>query len=241
MYEELKKMIEESSNIVFFGGAGVSTESNIPDFRSENGLYHAKQKYKHTPEEMLSGPFLKRYPEIFFEYYRNNLLYPEALPNPAHYALARLEKQGKLKAIITQNVDGLHQRAGSINVIELHGTGMKNTCLNCGAEYDFDFVAQSEGVPKCTRCGGMVRPDIVLYSENLNYGTIMEAVEALQKADLCIVGGTSLVVQPAAGLLSSFKGDNLVLINRDATPYDSRARLIIRDSIGKVLSAVVPE
>ena len=241
MFEELRKLIEESNNIVFFGGAGVSTESNIPDFRSENGLYNAKQKYNHSPEEMLSGPFLNRFPAIFFEYYRNNLLYPEALPNPAHFALARLEKQGKLKAVITQNVDGLHQRAGSNNVIELHGTGMNNYCLNCGAEYGFDFIAKTEGIPKCTRCGGMVRPDIVLYSENLNYGTIMEAVEALQKADLCIVGGTSLVVQPAAGLLSSFRGDNLVLINRDATPYDSRARLIIRDSIGKVLSAVVPE
>jgi NAD-dependent deacetylase len=238
MDERLKKIIDESSNIVFFGGAGVSTESGIPDFRSESGLYHAQQVYGYAPETMLSHTFYKKHTEMFFKYYKENLIHTDAEPNDAHKALAKLEEEGKLKAIVTQNIDGLHQKAGSRNVYELHGSVLRNFCEKCGKAYDLDYVMDpancDRGVPYCT-CGGMVKPDVVLYEESLNEATISGAVEAISRADTLIIGGTSLVVYPAAGLINYFHGKNLVLINKDSTPYDSRADLVINDSIGKVM------
>ena len=239
MDERLREIIDNSDNIVFFGGAGVSTESNIPDFRSESGLYNAQQKYGRSPEEMLSHSFFMRHTDTFFDYYKNNLIYRSAEPNKAHRALAKLEEQGKLKAVITQNIDGLHQKAGSRNVYELHGSVLRNYCMDCGEFYDLDYIMDEAncdgGIPKCKKCGGTVKPDVVLYEEALDDDCMMGAIRAIQQADTLIIGGTSLVVYPAAGLIRYFGGNNLVLINKQATPYDSKADLVINDSIGKVM------
>ena len=239
MDERLREIIDNSDNIVFFGGAGVSTESNIPDFRSESGLYNAQQKYGRSPEEMLSHSFFVRYTDTFFDYYKNNLIYTDAQPNKAHRALARLEETGKLKAVITQNIDGLHQKAGSRNVLELHGSVLRNYCMDCGEFYDLDYIMDEAncegGIPKCKKCGGTVKPDVVLYEEALDDDCMMGAIRAIQQADTLIIGGTSLVVYPAAGLIRYFGGNKLVLINKQATPYDSKADLVINDSIGKVM------
>ncbi|MBQ1228499.1 MAG: NAD-dependent protein deacylase [Firmicutes bacterium] len=239
MDPRLKEIIDSSNNIVFFGGAGVSTESNIPDFRSESGLYHAQQKYGRSPEEMLSHTFFMRHMETFYDYYKNNLIYTAAEPNRAHRALAKLEKQGKLKAVVTQNIDGLHQKAGSKNVFELHGSVLRNYCMKCGQFHDLDYIMDEShcenGIPKCSKCGGVVKPDVVLYEEALDDACMMGAIRAIQEADTLIIGGTSLVVYPAAGLIRYFSGNNLVLINKQVTPYDSQADLVIHDSIGKVM------
>ena len=239
MDERLRDIIANSDNIVFFGGAGVSTESNIPDFRSESGLYNAQQKYGRSPEEMLSHSFFMRHTDTFFDYYKNNLIYRSAEPNKAHRALAKLEEQGKLKAVITQNIDGLHQKAGSRNVYELHGSVLRNYCMDCGEFYDLDYIMDEAncdgGIPKCKKCGGTVKPDVVLYEEALDDDCMMGAIRAIQQADTLIIGGTSLVVYPAAGLIRYVGGNKLVLINKQATPYDSQADLVINDSIGKVM------
>lgn len=239
-YSLLRQTIENSNNIVFLGGAGVSTESNIPDFRSNDGLYTEKKKYKYPPETMLSHSFFNKYPEAFFDYYKDNMIYKDARPNLAHKALAELEKMGKLKAIITQNIDGLHQEAGSENVFELHGSIHRNYCMDCNESYDLDYIINSEDiVPRCKKCGGIVKPDVVLYEEGLDENTLRQSVQHIINADTFIVGGTSLVVYPAAGLLEYFRGQNLILINKDKTPYDNRANLVINDSIGKVLSEAI--
>lgn len=235
----LSQWMKESENIVFFGGAGVSTASNIPDFRSSNGLYVQKLNRQCSPEEMVSHTFLVRHTEEFFDFYKKYLVYPEAKPNPAHYALAKLEKMGKLKAIVTQNIDGLHQMAGSEEVYEIHGTVHKNYCVNCGKQFDADYVMKCEGVPKCDACGGMVRPDVVLYEEGLSDWLMSQSVRAIRNADMLIIGGTSLVVYPAAGLIQYFRGKRLVLINKSETQADSMADLVIHDDIAKVLSEVV--
>lgn len=240
MDEKLKKMIDECSNIVFFGGAGVSTESGVPDFRSENGLYHAKQKYGYPPETMLSHTFYKNHPVEFWKYYKENLiLKPGIEPNAAHYALAGLEREGKLKAIVTQNIDGLHQAAGSKVVYEVHGSTLRNTCEKCGKHYDgTDYIMDEshcrDGVPYCD-CGGRIKPDVVLYEEGLDTDVVNGAVTSIMNADMLIIGGTSLVVYPAAGFVDYFHGKYLVLINKSSTPYDGRADYVIHDSIGKVL------
>ena len=248
MYEDLKKIIEESNNIVFFGGAGVSTESNIPDFRSEKGLYQAQQEYGRSPETMLSRTFFDADTQTFFDYYKKNLIYTDAKPNKAHLALAKLEAEGKLKAIVTQNIDGLHQLAGSKNVFELHGSVLRNNCMRCGEFYALDYIMQEENckekdglrtlIPVCKKCGAIVKPDVVLYEECLDDDVINGAVEAIANADTLIVGGTSLVVYPAAGLIRYFRGKNLVLINKSQTSYDNKANLVINDAIGKVLGEV---
>ena len=239
MDERLKKIIDKSDNIVFFGGAGVSTESNIPDFRSESGLYNAMNKYGRSPEEMLSHSFFKNHTETFFDYYKNNLIYRDARPNKAHRALAKLEAQDKLKAVITQNIDGLHQKAGSRTVHELHGSVMRNYCMKCHQFYDLDYIMDEYhckgGVPICPVCGGIIKPDVVLYEEPLDGDTIDKAVSAIQRADTLIIGGTSLVVYPAAGFVRYFRGNNLVLINKQETSFDAHADLVIHDAIGKVM------
>ena len=232
---QLQSWIEESDNIVFFGGAGVSTESGIPDFRSVDGLY--SQKYDYPPETMLSHSFFMANPEAFYRFYHDKLVIRGAKPNAAHRALAQLEQQGKLKAVITQNIDGLHQMAGSKNVLELHGSTYRNYCMACGKTYDYETVANAQGVPRCS-CGGIIRPDVVLYEESLDMSVIRLAVDAIRQADVLIVGGTSLVVYPAAGLIGDYRGHKLVLINRDATAYDGEADLIIRDKIGQVFTAL---
>ncbi len=236
--KEFVKIVEESENIVFFGGAGVSTESGIPDFRSEAGIYKAWTEYGRPSEEIICRPFFDRKPEIFFDYYRNNLLYPDAKPNEAHYALARLERQGKVKAIVTQNIDGLHQSAGSKNVIELHGSVLRNYCMKCGASHSMEYVRQAMGVPLCENCGGIVKPDIVLYQEEVKSDVLDRAIKAIKEAETLIVGGTSLVVYPAAGLVEHFQGKNLILINKSQTQYDERADLVIHDSIGEVFAGL---
>lgn len=239
MDERLKKIIDNSDNIVFFGGAGVSTESNIPDFRSEKGLYKAKTEYGMSPEEMISHSFFVNHTETFFDYYKKNLIYPDAKPNKAHRALAKLEAQGKLKAVVTQNIDGLHQMAGNKNVYELHGSVLRNFCMKCHQFYDLDYIMDEYhckgNVPICPDCGGIIKPDVVLYEEMLDEDCIDKAVSAISKADTLIIGGTSLVVYPAAGFVRYFHGHNLVLINKQETPYDSHADLVIHDSIGKVM------
>lgn len=238
MDARLKKIIEESENIVFFGGAGVSTESGIPDFRSDNGLYNVREVYGYAPETIISHSFYKKNPQLFFKYYKENMVWPDAEPNEAHKTLARLEEMGKLKAVVTQNIDGLHQKAGSKKVYELHGSVLRNFCEKCGKAYDLDYVMDEKNcdgyVPKCS-CGGTVKPDVVLYEEMLNDEVIQQAVWAIRSADTMIVGGTSLVVYPAAGLINYFDGKNLVLINKDSTSYDKMATLVINDSIGKVM------
>lgn len=242
MDEELKKIIDGSRKIVFFGGAGVSTESHIPDFRSADGLYNAKTKYGLSPEEMISHSYFMRNMDNFFEYYKNNMIFPDAKPNKAHIALAKLEEEGKLLGVVTQNIDGLHQVAGSKKVYELHGSVRKNRCMDCGRSFDLDYVmdpAHCDGsVPKCDKCGGVIKPVVVLYEEALDDEIVSGAVRAISEADTMIVGGTSLVVYPAAGLINYFHGKHLVLINKDSTPYDSQADLVIHDSIGKVLGEV---
>lgn len=237
--EQLAEILRNSNNIVFFGGAGVSTESGIPDFRSSNGLFNEKLNVTFTPEQLVSHSFFERYPEEFFNFYKAKLIYPDAKPNGAHIALAKLEEMGKLKAIVTQNIDGLHQMAGSKNVFELHGSVLRNYCMNCHASYDEKFILDSKGVPTCTKCGGIVKPDVVLYEESLDNNVISGAIDAISKADTLIIGGTSLVVYPAAGLINYFKGKNLILINKSSTSADSKASLVINDSIGKVLEKVI--
>ena len=239
MDERLKKIIDESENIVFFGGAGVSTESNIPDFRSEKGLYKAMNDYGRSPEEMLSHSFFRNHTKTFFDYYKKNLIYPEAQPNKAHRALAKLEAQGKLKAIVTQNIDGLHQKAGSKTVYELHGSVLRNYCMKCHQFYDLDYIMDEyhckDGVPICPVCGGTIKPDVVLYEEPLDGDCMDRAITAIRKADTLIIGGTSLVVYPAAGFVHYIRGNKLVLINKQETSYDSHADLVIHDAIGKVM------
>ncbi len=234
--ETLKTWIEASDNIVFFGGAGVSTESGIPDFRSTDGLYH--QKFEYPPETILSHTFFYQHTEYFYRFYREKMLPLEAEPNAAHRALAALERAGKLRAIVTQNIDGLHQKAGSKNVYELHGSIWRNYCTKCGKSYSAEFIRDSGGVPHCA-CGGLIKPDVVLYEEGLDEKTIRGAVRAIAEADVLIVGGTSLTVYPAAGLIRYYGGNRLVLINRDETPYDGYANLIFREPIGQVLGQCV--
>lgn len=233
--QTLQSWIRDSKNIVFFGGAGVSTESNIPDFRSQDGLYHLS--YQYPPETILSHRFFLQKPEEFFRFYREKMLYLEAQPNQAHLQLAKWEREGKIKGVITQNIDGLHQKAGSRHVVELHGSVLRNHCMRCGKAYTAEEMAQSQGVPRCT-CGGVIKPDVVLYEESLNGADIEEAVRLIENAEVLIVGGTSLAVYPAAGLIDYYRGDRLVLINRDATPYDRRANLLIQEKIGWVLGQI---
>lgn len=237
---DLKKIINDSDNIVFFGGAGVSTESNIPDFRSSTGLYKTQNNYSYPPEVMLSHTFFVEHTEDFFEFYRKNMIFKDARPNPAHTALAGLERMGKLKAVITQNIDGLHQMAGSRNVMELHGSIHRNYCMDCGAFYDLNYILESRSVvPRCSHCGGIVKPDVVLYEEMLDMDVMNRAVSYISKADVFIVGGTSLAVYPAANLVTYYRGEKLILVNKSSTPYDYAASIVIHDSLGKVLSAAV--
>ena len=238
MSQTLKEIIQNSRRIVFFGGAGVSTESNIPDFRSDQGIYQEK-KYRFPPETMLSHSFFLRYPQEFYDFYFDKMIYPNAKPNPAHFALARLEQQGKLTAVITQNIDGLHQAAGSRKVLELHGSVLRNSCMNCGKAYSLaDMMARKGSVPTCS-CGGIIKPDVVLYEEGLDQAVLEEAIWHIHNADCMIVGGTSLAVYPAAGLIRYFRGNKLILINKTATSYDSDADLILREPFGKVLAEAV--
>lgn len=233
----LKEIIQKSDNIVFFGGAGVSTESGIPDFRSESGIFKSLEKYGDTPENLVSHTYYMDHTEEFFDYYKENLIFRDAEPNPAHITLANLENAGKLKAIITQNIDGLHQKAGSKNVLELHGSNHRNYCQICNKEYGLNYILESGGIPRC-ECGGIVKPDVVLYEEPLNNAVLSFAIDYIQNADTLIIGGTSLVVYPAAGLINYFNGSNLVLINKSETPYDDSANLVINDAIGKTLSQI---
>lgn len=234
--ETLQKWIDESSRIVFFGGAGVSTESGVPDFRSVDGLYN--QKYDYPPEEILSHTFYRRKPEEFYRFYRDKMLYTDVKPNKAHLKLAELEEKGKLSAVVTQNIDGLHQAAGSKKVYELHGSVLRNYCEECGAFFDMQYIVDSEGVPKCDKCGGPVKPDVVLYEEGLDTNTMNGALRAISEADMLIIGGTSLAVYPAAGLIDYYRGNKLVLINMSKTPMDGRADLVIYEKIGEVLSQI---
>lgn len=232
--ETLRTWINESDNIVFFGGAGVSTESGIPDFRSVDGLYH--QQYDYPPETILSHTFFKRNTEEFYRFYRAKMLVLDAEPNAAHKKLAEWEQQGKLKAVVTQNIDGLHQAAGSRVVYELHGSVHRNYCQKCGAFYDAGYMLESEGIPECEKCGGLIKPDVVLYEEGLDQATMQGAIRAISHADMLIIGGTSLTVYPAAGLIDYYNGDKLVLINKSVTPMDSRADLLVQGSIGEIFS-----
>ena len=238
MYDELKDIIAKGQRIVFFGGAGVSTESGIPDFRSETGLYNAQQSYGMSPEEMLDIDFFERNPVTFYDYYKKNLIAQDAQPNKAHKALAELEAQGKLTAVVTQNIDGLHQKAGSKKVYELHGSVLRNRCKWCGKSYGLDYIMDESncrnGVPYCP-CGGIIKPDVVLYGEMLDEDCINGAVRAISQADVLIIGGTSLVVYPAAGFVRYFRGNKLVVINKSSTGMDSEADLVLHDPIGEVL------
>jgi len=227
----LKQWISESDNIVFFGGAGVSTESGIPDFRSVDGLYN--QKYEYPPETILSHSFFMEHTEKFYDFYRDKMIYTDAKPNITHYKLAQLERQGKLKAVITQNIDGLHQMAGSMNVLELHGSVWRNFCMKCHRFYPLEKIIQTKKVPHCD-CGGIIKPDVVLYEESLNDDTVSKAVKAISMADMLIIGGTSLNVYPAAGLIRFYKGGKMVLINKSVTPYDNEADLLIQTGLGEV-------
>lgn len=236
--EQLKSWIGESDNIVFFGGAGVSTESGIPDFRSVDGLYN--QQYDYPPETIISHSFYRRNPEEFYRFYKNRMLFPDAAPNAAHLALARLEQSGKLRAVITQNIDGLHQAAGSKNVLELHGSVHRNYCTRCGKFYSLKDIMEMDGVPRC-ECGGVIKPDVVLYEEGLDQGVLQMAVSAIRHADVLIIGGTSLTVYPAAGLIDYYQGNKLVLINKSVTPLDDRADLVISGKIGEVFAQIIPD
>ena len=232
---KFKALVEESPNIVFFGGAGVSTESGIPDFRSKDGLYH--QKYDYPPEQILSRTFFDLKTEEFYRFYRDKLNSLRYEPNITHYKLAEMERQGKLRAVVTQNIDGLHQKAGSKKVLELHGSVLRNYCMKCGKFHSAEVVFDSKGIPRC-ECGGIIKPDVVLYEESLDNRVIEQSINAISQADMLIVAGTSLTVYPASGLINYFRGENLVLINRDATPYDGKADLVINESLGKVFSAI---
>ena len=233
--EQLKQWVDGSDNIVFFGGAGVSTESGIPDFRSVDGLYN--QTYDYLPETILSHTFFMQKTEEFYKFYRDKMMIEGAKPNPAHIKLAELEAAGKLKAVITQNIDGLHQAAGSKNVLELHGSILRNNCMKCNKFYTEDIIKKTKGVPKCS-CGGTIKPDVVLYEEGLDMGTMQAAVDAIRNADVLIIGGTSLVVYPAAGLVDYYRGNKLVLVNKSTTKMDGRADLVINDPIGEVFSQI---
>ncbi len=242
---KLRKILDESKKIVFFGGAGVSTESGVPDFRSENGLWNAKTRFNMMPEEIVSHSFFMSRTDDFFEYYMQNLIFTGVDPNSTHYALAELERQGKLRAIVTQNIDGLHQAAGNTEVYELHGTIARSHCMDCGREYDLDYTLDKSHwkpgtwTPLCEDCGGIVKPDVVLYEEALDDKCLMGALRAIEEADTLIVGGTSLVVYPAAGLINYFRGKHLVLINKQETNFDNQADLVIHESLGKVFAAAV--
>ncbi len=242
MNDKIKKLItiiKDSDNIVFFGGAGCSCESGIPDFRSSEGLYSKKMNCRFTPEQAVSHTFFMQYTEEFFNFYKQNLIYPSAKPNGCHIALARLEQMGKLKAVVTQNIDGLHQAAGSKKVYELHGSVLRNYCVNCHEFYDVEYIMKSMGIPKCQKCKGIIKPDVVLYEEGLDEGIINGATRAISQADTLIIGGTSLVVYPAAGLINYFNGSNLVLINKSVTSADHMADLVINDNIGEVMKEAV--
>ncbi|MDD7218576.1 MAG: NAD-dependent protein deacylase [Clostridia bacterium] len=234
--EKLQELIDTYDNIVFFGGAGVSTESGIPDFRSQDGLYH--QKYDYPPETILSHTFFMKHTEEFYKFYRDKMLCDTARPNAAHIKLAQLERAGKLKAVVTQNIDNLHQMAGSRNVLELHGSVYRNHCMKCGKSYNFSFMKKSQGVPRC-ECGGIIKPDVVLYEEGLDNNTVSSAVRAISQAQVLIIGGTSLAVYPAAGLIDYFQGEHLVVINKSSTPRDRYADLMIQEPIGQVFSRIV--
>lgn len=236
--KRLQEMIDDSKRIVFFGGAGVSTESNIPDFRSADGLY--QEKYVYPPEQVVSHTFFVRKTEMFYEFYKDKMMFLDAKPNKAHLKLAELEDAGKLTAVITQNIDGLHQMAGSKNVLELHGSIHRNYCQRCGKFYDGRYVKESEGIPRCD-CGGIIKPDVVLYEEGLDNRTIQQSIQAISQADMLIIGGTSLVVYPAAGFIDYFRGEYLVVLNKSATSRDSQADLCIQESIGQVLEKIEVE
>ena len=236
---QLRQLIEEADNIVFLGGAGVSTESGIPDFRSGEGIYNQESGLKYRPVDIISHSFFMEHPAEFYDFYKRKLLYPNAKPNKAHKALVRLEKQGKLKAIITQNIDNLHQEAGSKTTIELHGSVFRNYCMECGKKFKLDYIVEHEGIPYCDKCGGMIRPDIVLYEENLEHQNVDGAIKAIKKADLLIIGGTSLTVYPAATFAQFLKHDKVVIINKSSTYLDLQALLTIHDSIGEVLDNAI--
>ena len=233
--QELQRMIDESQRIVFFGGAGVSTESNIPDFRSSDGLYN--EQYQYPPEQVVSHTFFQKRTELFYDFYKNKMMFLDAKPNAAHKKLAELERAGKLTAVVTQNIDGLHQMAGSKCVLELHGSIHRNYCQKCGKFYDAKYIKESEGIPRC-ECGGIIKPDVVLYEEGLDERTIQNTVQAIAQADMLIIGGTSLVVYPAASFIDYFHGKYLVVINKSATPRDGQADLCIQEPIGKVLGEI---
>ena len=236
--DKLKQIIRNSNNIVFFGGAGVSTESNIPDFRSSTGLYKTKDNFRYPPEKMLSHGFFMSHTKDFYDFYIGKMIYKDAKPNDAHISLASLEKMGKLKAVITQNIDGLHQMAGSKEVLELHGSVHRNYCMKCHKFFDLDFILNSKDIPKCN-CGGIIKPDVVLYEETLDMDIINKAVSFIEKSDVLIIGGTSLTVYPSAGLIQYYRGNKLILINKSATQYDNRADLILYDKIGETLKQVL--
>lgn len=235
----LTDIIRNADSIVFFGGAGMSTESGIPDFRSENGLYMTAEGTKYSPETMLSHNFFVSHTDEFFQYYTTKMVCKEAKPNSGHIALAKLEEAGRLKAVVTQNIDGLHQLAGSKKVFELHGSVHRNYCTKCRSFYDLDYILNAKAIPRCAKCNSVVKPDVVLYEESLDNDVVNGAINSIRTADVLIIGGTSLVVYPAAGLIDYFRGKKLVLVNKSTTPYDSRADLVINDSVGKVLETAV--
>ncbi len=237
--EQLSEILSQSQNAVFFGGAGMSTESGIPNFRSANGIYNQRLNTTFRPEEIVTHSFFMNCPADFFEFYRTRIVYLDAKPNAGHFALAELERRGILSAIVTQNIDGLHQAAGSKVVFELHGSVRRSFCINCGAQYDLNFIMKNKPIPYCKNCGGLVRPDVVLYEENLDEKILKASIEAISKADTLIIGGTSLVVYPAAGLIDYFNGEYLIIINKTATAADREAELIIRENIGETLSKAV--
>ncbi len=237
--ELLTDILKNTDSIVFFGGAGMSTESGIPDFRSENGLYMTSDGSKYSPETMLSHSFFVSHTDEFFKYYKSNMICREAKPNAGHLSLAKLEESGRLKAVVTQNIDGLHQMAGSKKVYELHGSVHRNYCTKCRTFYDLDYIFSAYGIPRCIKCNSVIKPDVVLYEESLDDDVVNGAINAIRNADVLIIGGTSLVVYPAAGLINYFRGKKLILINKSPTPYDSKADLVINDSVGKVLETVV--
>ncbi len=239
--EELVQRIQEAKSIVFFGGAGVSTESQIPDFRSEQGIYKTVSEYGMPPEQIISHSFFYQNMETFYDFYKKHMVFREAQPNDAHKALAKLEAMGKIKAVITQNIDGLHQMAGSKTVYEIHGSVHRNYCTHCHAFYDLDYIVKADGIPKCNQCGHVIKPDVVLYEEALDDHVMIDSIEAIRQADMMIVGGTSLSVYPAAGLINYYQGDNLVLINKGETPYDSKVDLRVKGNIGEVFHKVMEE
>lgn len=238
-FNAFRTLLDSSDNIVFFGGAGVSTESGIPDFRSASGLYHEHSPSGYTPEEILSHDFFMAHTEEFYRFYRSRMIYADAKPNAAHITLARLEKTGRLKAVITQNIDGLHQMAGSRNVLELHGSAHRNHCMKCGASYDLDHILASEGIPLCEKCHGIIKPDVVLYQETLNSQIMEAAAKYIRNSDMLIIGGTSFTVYPAAGLVDDYRGSKLVLINKTKTPFENKADYIHYGPIGEFFSSAM--